>query len=496
MKDSKKIFPFTALLAIVTFCGCVRDKKDLVTTLPITTPSKEAMETCQQGLVMVDQNDGQQARTLFAKAIEQDPKLAIAYILKAGLDITPLESSEDMKKAKENLDGKSDWEKWYYEYTQTFFTSDWNKRLEITKKIAEAYPDAPRAQVDLGFTYESGNDETKARECFQKAIDLDPKWVGGYAAFSNSYLFFEPKDFKKAEEYALKVVELAPSSPGAEIALGDCYRAQQDLQKARDAYSKAIGLDPEASAAYYKKGHANTFMGNLDEARQNYMDGRSHDVSKTFSNQLVAYTYLYGGDYKAALKWLMDESNKSDSSGESSNKINNDKLTYMGDCEFIAMHNGDVEALKNLITETEPISAQAENDLGTQEEKLNQKANMVYWESLLATMEGNYDDAKAKAEQIKTILEPITDPNKLYPYEFAMGYLAMKQKNYPDAISHLEKSNMASVYDKYWLALANEAAGNVDKANQLFKEISNYNFNVIDYALIRNEVKSKTAATI
>jgi len=91
----------------------------------------------------------------------------------------------------------------------------------------------------------------------------------------NTYLFSDPKDYKKAEENALKAVKLAPSSAGIHILLGDCYRAENDLQKAKDAYSKAIELDPNSTDPYYKKGNANTFLGNLEEARQNYADGGS-----------------------------------------------------------------------------------------------------------------------------------------------------------------------------------------------------------------------------
>jgi tetratricopeptide (TPR) repeat protein len=72
-----------------------------------------------------------------------------------------------------------------------------------------------------------------------------------------------------------------------------------------------------------------------------------------------------------------------------------------------------------------------------------------------------------------------------------MGYINMKEKKYADAAGHFEKANPNDIYVKYWLAMANEAAGNKDKANSLFKEIAAYNFNDVGNALIRNEVKKK-----
>jgi uncharacterized protein HemY len=72
----------------------------------------------------------------------------------------------------------------------------------------------------------------------------------------------------------------------------------------------------------------------------------------------------------------------------------------------------------------------------------------------------------------------------------------MQQKNYADAVQHFGDSHPNnSIYTKYWLAKANEAAGNKDKAQALYNEIATYNFNAIDYALIRNEVVNRKPST-
>ena len=493
MKNATIRLTMIGILAMGVFSGCKMNKKEKMTEIPATTQSKEALASFRQGITLMDQGDAQKARTFFMKAIEQDPKMAIAYILKSGTDFTNKEFADDMGKAKANLDGVTDWEKWYYDYTATFLNSDWNKRLQITQQIATAFPDAARPQVDLGFTYSNGKDETKARECFQKAITLDPKWVGGYNGLVNSYLFNDPKDAKKAEENALKVVELAPSSPGAEIALGDCYRAQNNLEKARDAYSKAVELDPTVPEAYYKKGHANTFLGNFDEARQNYMDGSKHDETSTNSMQFIAYTYLYAGDYKTALNWLLDQASKMNASGDAQAKATSTKFMCLQDCAGIAMFTNDAARLKEIVPMLEPLYEQMGNDLGTPEGKLTQKAQLLGQQAILATLEGNYELAKSKAEEEKTIVGPITDPGKLDGYEFTMGFINLKQKNAPDAISHFEKPKSNSVMSKYYLAMAYEANGNKAKAISLYKELSDYNFNGLDYALIRSEVKKKLA---
>jgi len=42
--------------------------------------------------------------------------------------------------------------------------------------------------------------------------------------------------------------------------------------------------------------------------------------------------------------------------------------------------------------------------------------------------------------------------------------------------------------------MANEGAGNKDAANTIYQKLAVYNFNSIDYALIRNEVLKKVKA--
>lgn len=497
MKKSRNSLLWMGAAIAFLMLGCNSNEKTAssskVTDIPVTSKSEAAKASFQQGLALTDDGDIQKARAAFTKAIEQDPNLAIAYMYRANLSLSAKEYVDDLEKAKAHLDGASDWEKMYYDFENTFVTNDWNKRLEVAQKITAAYPDAARAQVDLGGTYQGGNQADKARAAYQKAIELDPKWAGGYAALGASYVFSEPKDFKKAEENALKVVELTPKSSNAQIALGDCYRAQNDLEKARTAYAKAIELNPDLPGAYYKKGHVNSFLGKYDEARNDYMEGAKRDDDNIGAMMNIGNTYLYAGDPKTAMQTFMDNAAKLDASGASKSKIAGYKLNYLNACAMTCFHTGDVAHLKEVVTMMQGPSDQVAADVGSPEEKLLQKANLLYWWSLASAAEGKLDDAKAKAEEMKKTLEPINIPTKLQDYEMALGYISMKEKKYTDAVAHFEKANPNTIYTKYWQAMANEAAGNKDKATALYKEVSVYNFNGVDYAVIRNEVNKKLA---
>ena len=101
------------------------------------------------------------------------------------------------------------------------------------------------------------------------------------------------------------------------------------------------------------------------------------------------------------------------------------------------------------------------------------------------------EGAKAMLEEMKVMMTPIQNPRKMEGYEFFLGQISYRQKDYANAIKHFEMSDKLNVYTKYWLAKAYEVAGQKDRAMTLYKDVANYNFNGIDYARIRNEVRQK-----
>ncbi|MDP4281709.1 MAG: tetratricopeptide repeat protein [Bacteroidota bacterium] len=481
------LLTIVAILSGLIACN-PNKKKEKITDIPVTTSSKDALKLFRDGLVFYDQGDYLKSRDLFDKATQKDPKIAVAYLLQLSADNTPREVIDALEKAKENVEGASYWEKMYYNLFVTYVTNNWDKRMEIVKKIDSAYPDAPRAKVDLGTVYQDGNNIDQSRSCFSKALQMDSAWAGSYSAIVYSYLFYEPKNLKKAESYAQKLVKLSPKSAGAEIVMGDCYRAEDDLLKARDAYAKAIQLDPTFPISYYKKGHANTFLGKYEEARQDYAQGGKHDLTPAGGDIYIGNTYLCTGNYKKALDYLTSQAKMLDKSKLSEEKKSLARYNYYSNCFLIAFHNGDKKTVQDMIVRLEPLSVWMGKEIGKKEEVLNQKAYILYLKSLQNAMSGKLDAAKARAEEIKTTVEPIENPNKLSNYEMAMGYICMQGKKYDDAVAHFEKAQQTQIYNKYWLAMAYEKAKKEDQAIGLFKEISMYNFNDPGYALIKKEV--------
>ena len=152
----KKITAFLVsclLLSILSSsCNNSSDTKTdaKITDIPATTASKEALASFTEGLNLLDLGDGIKARAAFSKAIAQDPRFGMAYLMRANTGTSAKEFADDIASGKANVDSASEGEKMYAEFMETNLNGDRQKGLELAQKIATTYPDAARAQVNLG----------------------------------------------------------------------------------------------------------------------------------------------------------------------------------------------------------------------------------------------------------------------------------------------------------------------------------------------------------
>ena len=481
------------VLAAVALLNCMTPntyaQQDKNKGLMFTTSSNEALSFFTDGLKYYDLGENTKAREFLQKAIKQDPSFSIAYVHLATLSATPQEFVSNLDKAKENLSGTNEWEKLLYDYTETYLSDNVDKRFSIGQQMTKSFPSSARACNYLGQAFDNRNDYANARKCYQKALSLEPQWPGGYISLATSYLFADPKDFKEAEKTASKLVSIAPAN-ASYILLGDTYRAQNNLQKAEEMYSKAIKEDAQLPEGYYKRGHAFTFQGQYDKARPDYENAGKLDIMPTGAREYVAFTYLYQNDAAKALESLQNDIQNVTPTLDAT-QMTSFKFELLTTSAMIAMHNRNSKKLAEIVNMLQPLAEDLGNRIGTPEGKLGQKANILYWEGMVDVLNDDFDAAKQKAEAVKATLEPVNNPLKLDGYNFLLGCMAMKQKDFKTAVSYLEKTSKFDVYEQYCLAKAYEANGQKDKAAAINKYISDYNFNNIGYALIRSELKKK-----
>ncbi len=116
-------------------------------------------------------------------------------------------------------------------------------------------------------------DNARAIEYLQRAIDLDPDYADAYTWLSyvnSTETYFTSSDTSaystRALKFAKQAVVLDRHSETAHMALGLAFRANRQYDRAIDAYDKALALNPNSADALIGKASSFAYMGQPDDA--------------------------------------------------------------------------------------------------------------------------------------------------------------------------------------------------------------------------------------
>src|SRR5216684_1146215 len=435
---------------------------------PITTSSAEARAHFLEGLREFDLGRFIDANVHFKAAVAADPDFAFAYLSVANTANSLADFKTNLALAEQHAAGASDAERLQIEMTRKGFDNDLAGQLALGQQLVAKYPQSPRAWLALAGAQGALNENADARESMTKALELSPNLYVAHVIMGNNYIFGEPRDFTKALGHMQAAEALAPDESNAHMFVGDAYRAQKNLEKAREEYLRGHALEPRNAVLLVKAGHANTFLGDYAAARADYDSamalGRANE--KAAYAPFRAYVSVYAGDPAAAIAEL----NRLVAS-----------VDGMGVPDPIA---NKVAALTNVVV----IATHTRNRAA------GQQAQIAYLEGWWAARRGDYTTAQTQADRISQLLEPDANPRKLEPMHQLKGFIALYQGKYQEAAGHLRQGNPFDPYIKYQLAAATEGAGDVAQAKKLFREIADYNFNALGFALVRKDARQKAGA--
>jgi len=149
-----------------------------------------------------------------------------------------------------------------------------------------------------GCVYDDSGCFTKAIECFDKAIERDPKLVSPYVRRGNIY--YKLRNYSSALSDYSEAIRLDPERPVAYLNRGTVYYNQEDYSSALSDYSEAIRLDPEYVEAYNNRGSAYFILRNYTSAISDFSEAIRLDPkhAQAYFNRGLAYALLK--DYSRA----------------------------------------------------------------------------------------------------------------------------------------------------------------------------------------------------
>ncbi len=480
------------LLMLLAACaGEPADRETEVMVIPLTTTSEMAMEQFKYGQHALDMNRLFDARDFFEAAVEADQSFAMAHLRLANTAQSTAEFMSGLEGAEEHAAGASEAEQILIQIQRRGLENDAEGQLQLARQLVEVQPESPRAWLMLGGIQAGLNQMDAARASMTRATEIAPDFAPAYAQLGNSYIFIDPKDFDRAVEYMTRLVELAPNEPNSHDLMGDAYRAQNDLIAARDSYTRAAELAPDDASPVQQRGHVNSFLGDFDAARADYDASIALGRGNQKSSFAVyrALVSVHAGEPAAAVEELNQLVAAIDGMGVPNAR--GQKIFALSNAAQIALHTNMLDEAQAILEQRAALQLEQAEAVGNDAFTRGTRANIAYFEGVLAARRGSYRTANAKAREFMTLLEADANPRRNEAAHDLMGRVSLLQGDYAAAIRHFEQANPNNIYTQYHLGQAHERAGNATEAQAIFSSLAYNNFNSAAYALIRQELLSK-----
>jgi TolB-like protein/Tfp pilus assembly protein PilF len=226
-------------------------------------------------------------------------------------------------------DGASLWaEKFDEQFTDIFEVEDSISEqvtraltLKLTREEKEQLVKHPTQNTEAYQAYLRGrfclNKRTpdsfkKAIEYFQQAIEIDPDYALAYCGLADCYIFvsgynvFHPKEYlAKAEEAALKALQIDDTLAEAHVSIGFHKFDTWDYSGAAREFNRAIELNPNNAEAH---AHYATYLrhaGRFDESIAEIERALELDPFSLSTMRSLGITFYFARQYDRAIKQLL-----------------------------------------------------------------------------------------------------------------------------------------------------------------------------------------------
>jgi len=213
--------------------------------------------------------DNEQAIELFKRALEIDPRYALAYaglgdayeqrVIRFGFPDAWSDSSISMSGKAIALD--TNLAEGYKALGLAYTGKGWMRRgLEANLRAAELNPNHEQTISNIGWNYFSTGAYDEAYRWQKKALALQPAGALTMCGIGEVYLGLG--DDRKAEEWFGKALHIQPDLMEGQLGLAEVYVARGEYERSIEQARKYLSLDPNDISSLGLAGYAELVLGN------------------------------------------------------------------------------------------------------------------------------------------------------------------------------------------------------------------------------------------
>jgi len=144
---------------------------------------------------------------------------------------------------------------WYLLGRVKFNENNFTAAVSSFERALTLRPKYVEAENNLGLAWLELNENEKAQDAFQNAIDWQGESPKDAQPFLNlGSLFMDENRFDDAIPYLARAIALAPDNPKIHEKLAQVYAAQEKLSQAQSELEKAVALAPTIPGLHFKLG--------------------------------------------------------------------------------------------------------------------------------------------------------------------------------------------------------------------------------------------------
>jgi tetratricopeptide (TPR) repeat protein len=469
------------LILLLVILACQKQESDKI---PITTSSDEARTAFQKGRDLSERLKREEAIKYFEKAITLDPNFALAHLSLAFMLTNTKETFAEIDTAASLVDKVSEGEKLYILGTQASVNGMTSKEREYFQKLVENYPGDERAQFRMGMYYFRQQDYNIALGFFRRATEINPDFSLAYNILGYTHRYLE--NYTEAEEAFKKYIDLVPKDPNPYDSYAELLLKMGRFDNSIENYNKALKLDPHFTPSIIgiasnlnllnKHADARTLLNELLANAQNNEDHRQALYAITVS-------YVDEGNIPSGIKTLKSLLN-SDRKNEDAFSMARD-IGTIGDCFYELMKYDSAMYYYNQVPKII-----LDSNLPDEIKELGRNYHKYQIAKIALTL-GDLTTAKKNAQEYEARAAELGNQPQIWAYHRLNGMIAMKEKEYDQALAEYNRANQQNPYIIYQIAMAYRDKGDMLLAKKYLTRAAHFNIvNSMEYAFIRKRAEN------